>query len=85
MGGWSKPQAHAGSEIVAQDVIGQDFSEAIRPVFFETEHPDFLYATHGGTVFVVEFRGRAYGLTCGHVFKDFGPVRHPDPHPGKRH
>jgi len=58
---------------VAQDVIGQDFSDAIRPVFFETEYPDFLYATHGGMVFVIEFRGRAYGLTCGHVFKDFEP------------
>jgi hypothetical protein len=41
---------------VAEDVVGQNFSDAIRPVLFETEYPDFLYAKHGATVFVVEFR-----------------------------
>jgi hypothetical protein len=50
---------------------GQDFGEAVRPVFFQTEYDDFLYATHGGTLFLVGFRRRVYGLTCRHVFQDF--------------
>jgi hypothetical protein len=51
--------------------IRQDFSDAVRPVFFETDFEEFLYATHGGTMFIVSFRGRVYGLTCRHVFGDF--------------
>jgi hypothetical protein len=52
-------------------VVRQDFRGAVRPVFFQTEFDDFLYATHGGTLFVVQFRDKMYALTCGHVFKDF--------------
>jgi hypothetical protein len=52
-----------------------DFAEAIRPVFFETEHEEFIYATYGGTLFLVVFRGRVYGVTCRHVFGDFPPGR----------
>jgi hypothetical protein len=52
-------------------MIRQDFAEAVRPVFFQTEHDEFLYATHGGTLFLVSFRGRVYGVTCAHVFGDF--------------
>ncbi len=48
-----------------------DFGEAIRPIFFQTDYEDFLYATYGGTAFVVKFRDRLYALTCGHVFGDF--------------
>jgi hypothetical protein len=48
-----------------------DFSDAVRPVFFQTELEEFLYATQGGTLFVVSFRGRYYALTCKHVFGDF--------------
>jgi hypothetical protein len=51
--------------------IRQDFSEAVRAVFFQTEYEEFLYATDGGTLFVVRFRGCSYGLTCGHVFQTF--------------
>jgi hypothetical protein len=40
---------------------------------FETEHEGFLYATHGGTLFLVDFRGRSYGVTVRHVFQDFEP------------
>src|SRR5882757_8015263 len=50
-------------------VIRQDFAAAIRPVFFQTEFEEFLYATHGGTLFLVSFRGKTYGLTCRHVFQ----------------
>jgi hypothetical protein len=52
-------------------IIRQDFTEAVRPVFFQTEYEEFLYATHGGTLFLVVFRGRVYGVTCAHVFGDF--------------
>ena len=53
-------------------MIRQDFSEAVRPVFFQTDYEEFLYATHGGTLFLALFRGRVYGVTCAHVFGDFG-------------
>lgn len=52
-------------------VVWQNITDAVRPVFFQTDYEDFLYATHGGTLFVVRFRGRVYALTCNHVFKDF--------------
>ena len=52
-------------------IIRQSISDAVRPVFFQTDIEDFLYGTHGGTTFVVNFRGRVYALTCGHVFKEF--------------
>ena len=32
---------------------------------------DFFYATHGGTLFLVEYLGRPYAITCAHVFQDF--------------
>ena len=35
-----------------------DFAEAVRPVFFQTEYDEFMYATHGGTLFLVRFAGR---------------------------
>jgi hypothetical protein len=38
--------------------IRQDYSQAIRAVFFETDHEEFIYATNGGTAFIVNFRGR---------------------------
>lgn len=51
--------------------IRQDFREATRFVMFDTGLPEWQYATHGGTLFVVVFRGTAYALTCGHIRKDF--------------
>lgn len=56
-------------------LVWQNIADAVRPVFFQTDYEDFLYATHGGTLFVVRFRGRVYALTCNHVFKDFLPSR----------
>lgn len=52
-------------------VVRQDIGDAVRPVFFQTDYEEFLYATHGGTLFLASFRGRVYALTCNHVFKDF--------------
>lgn len=51
--------------------IRQDFRDAVRFVFFETGMEDHPYATHGGTAFIVTYRGRCYGLTAGHVRGDF--------------
>src|SRR5579863_2751203 len=51
--------------------IRQDFSDCVRFAFFETDFEGFEYATHGGTVFVVNFSGRVYALTCAHIFRDF--------------
>jgi hypothetical protein len=56
-------------------VVRQDFAEAVRPVFFLTDHDEFVYGTHGGTLFIVMFRGCVYGVTCHHVFRDFSPGR----------
>jgi hypothetical protein len=52
-------------------LVWQNIADAVRPVFFQTDHDEFLYATHGGTLFLVRFSGRVYALTCNHVFKDF--------------
>jgi hypothetical protein len=49
--------------------IRQDFREATRFVMFQTGIAD--YATHGGTAFVVNYRGKPYALTCLHVPQDF--------------
>lgn len=51
--------------------IRQDFRDAVRFAFFETKWPGWPYGTHGGTVFVVNYRGKCYGLTAGHVRQDF--------------
>lgn len=51
--------------------IRQDFRDAIRPIFFQTDFEEFLYATHGGTLFIVSYRSQFFALTCRHVFKDF--------------
>ena len=51
--------------------VEQDLNAAVRPALFQTDYEDFLYATHGGTLFIISFKGRPYALTCGHIFKDF--------------
>jgi hypothetical protein len=52
-------------------IIRQDFRTSARFVFFDTGNEDWQYATHGGTMFMVHYKWRPYGLTCGHVLKDF--------------
>jgi hypothetical protein len=53
------------------DALWQDFSAAVRPVFFDTDIEEWRYASHGGTLFLVEYHERVFGLTCGHVFRGF--------------
>jgi len=65
-------QEVSGDETAAS--AGRDYTLSIRPVFFQTELEEFRYATNGGTMFVVEFASKMYGLTCRHVIGDFrGP------------
>jgi hypothetical protein len=56
-------------------IVRQDFSDAVRAAFYQTEYEDFVYATNGGTLFLVSFCGRVYGLTCKHVIGNFEPGR----------
>ncbi len=51
----------------------QDFSQAVRAVFFQTDCDEFLYATDGGTLFLVSFQAKLYALTCKHAFGTFEP------------
>jgi hypothetical protein len=67
---------HAADRRVTQTlasgtIVRQDFGTAVRVVLFETGDQAWPIATHGGTLFVVIYRGRPYGLTCRHVFKSF--------------
>jgi hypothetical protein len=52
-------------------IIRQDFRTAARFVFFDTGDEQWQYATHGGTMFIVLYKAKPYGLTCRHVLKDF--------------
>lgn len=44
---------------------------ATRPLLFDTGNLDFPVASHGGTVFLVEFSQRVYALALQHCFGDF--------------
>jgi hypothetical protein len=48
-----------------------DISASVRAVLFATEFEEHPYATHGGTLLVVSFQGKLFGITCRHVFGDF--------------
>lgn len=61
----------ATQTLASGTIIRQDFRTAARLVFFDTGDEQWQYATHGGTMFVVLYRGKPYGLTCRHVLKDF--------------
>ena len=48
-------------------IVHQDFRTSIRAAFYDTGYEEFPYGTNDGTLFIVNFRGRPYGLTCKHV------------------
>ncbi|MDA9391406.1 hypothetical protein WN73_12180 [Bradyrhizobium sp. CCBAU 45394] len=50
-----------------------ELASAVRAVLFATGLEEFPYATHGGTLFVVSFASKLFGVTCRHVFGDFPP------------
>lgn len=49
----------------------RDFRTSARFVFFDTGLDEWRYATHGGTAFVILYKGRNYALTAKHVRQDF--------------
>jgi Trypsin-like peptidase domain len=49
----------------------QDIRAAVRPVLFQTGWEEWPYS-HGGSLFIVNFERRCYGLTCRHVIRDEG-------------
>src|SRR5262245_2477427 len=51
--------------------VRQDFRDCARMVLYDTGDPQWRYATHGGTAFVVVFNKRPYAFTCKHVLHDF--------------
>jgi hypothetical protein len=51
--------------------VPKEIAEAVRFICFETHLEDFRLATHGGTAFVVKYKGRPFAITCRHVFQDF--------------
>jgi hypothetical protein len=70
----SVPPIHSmkTSQVLASGItIRQDIRDAVRAVLFETGFEGWEYATHGGTLFVVNYQGKVYGVTCAHVLKDF--------------
>lgn len=60
------------TQVLASGIgVRQDFRDAARFVFFDTGDKEWVYGTHGGTAFVVNYKGKCYGLTVVHVRKDF--------------
>jgi hypothetical protein len=50
-----------------------NISASVRAILFATGFEEYPYATHGGALFVIIFRGKLFGITCRHVFGDFPP------------
>jgi hypothetical protein len=40
-----------------------DISDSVRAVFFATRFEEHPYATNGGTLLVVSFQGKLFGIT----------------------
>jgi hypothetical protein len=45
-------------KLASGTIIRQDFRTAARFVFFDTGYPQWQFATHGGTIFVVRYKRR---------------------------
>jgi hypothetical protein len=67
----SAPITKIAQQLSSGITVHQDFKDSVRFVMFQTGVEGWEYATHGGTAFIVSFRGKPFGLTCRHVFKDF--------------
>ena len=55
--------------------VTQDFRDCVRLVMFETESVGWEYATHGGTLFLVNINSQIFGVTACHVFGDFNKLQ----------
>ncbi len=71
MKGPRSPDQRVTQTLASGIIVRQDFRTATRFAFFVTGSEEWPFATHGGTVFVVLYRGKPYGLTCRHVFGTF--------------
>ncbi|UWU78153.1 hypothetical protein N2603_06750 [Bradyrhizobium huanghuaihaiense] len=56
-----------------EELYQHPLASALRAVFFQTEYTEYPHATHGGTLFIVKYGRRPYGVTCKHVLGDFDP------------
>jgi hypothetical protein len=65
------PDVRVEQTLASGTIIRQNFKTATRFIFYDTGLEDWPYATLGGTLFVVLYRGKPYGLTCRHVFGTF--------------
>jgi hypothetical protein len=65
------PDARVEQTLASGMIVRQSFKTATRFIFYETGFEGWPFATHGGTLFVVLYRGKPYGLTCRHVFGAF--------------
>ena len=65
------PDMRVSQTLTSGLTVRQDFRTASRFVFFDTGESEWQYGTHGGTLFIVLYKGVPYGLTCQHVLKDF--------------
>lgn len=67
----NQPDKRVKQTLASGVIIRQDFQTSVRFVFFDTGDAFWPYATHGGTLFVVNYRGKPYGLTSRHILQDF--------------
>jgi hypothetical protein len=65
------PSMRVQQRLASQTIITQDFRTSVRFPIFETGYEEWPYATNGGTLFLVMFHGRVFGLTCRHVLDGF--------------
>jgi len=62
------PDARVEQTLASGTIIRQNFKTSTRFIFYDTGFEGWPHGTHGGTLFVVLYRGKPYGLTCRHVF-----------------
>ena len=61
----------AGQTLSSGILVRQDFRDSVRIAMFLTGEDIQQCATLGGTVFIVQFEGRYFGITCRHVLRGF--------------
>ncbi len=64
-------QPMGAQTLVSGLMVRQDFRSSVRFVMFQTDIEECQYATEGGTLFLVNYHNRIYGVTAKHVVKGF--------------
>lgn len=65
------PRMKVQPRLSSGTIISEDFRTSVRMPIFETGYDEWPYATEGGTLLLVNFRRRLFGLTCRHVIGSF--------------